>query len=1097
MTRLPKDFTVIAGAGGGGGKGGGGGSGSSGVNEAPNTLKSTQTASLLDVLSEGPILGLWPAPAGSTAGPLYSVAFDGTRVQNIDASYNFKVTDFQYRWGEPGQALIPGFPAAQAETNVSTQVKKAVPIVRTILNPDADRVRITMSTPSLNITAQDGSYVVGAGINFTIEIQSNGGGFEQVAAPRIEGKTTSKFQRAYVYDLPAGGAPWDIRITRTKPDSTSSLVQDDLYWDSYTTIIDAPLNYNMSAIIGWRIVASQFQSIPNRAYDMGGRLCQIPSNYDPVTRTYTGAWDGEFDVAWTNNPAWIMYDMVTHRRFGLGRRIPYTSVNKWALYSIGRFCDGLVPNGRGGMEPRFTCNINITEQLQAQAMLTSLASVFRGFTIWNGGELTFIGDMPQDPVGLYTNANVINGRFTYAGADLYAKHNQAVVQWRDQTQFGAGRFTIVEDQDDIALNGIMKTDVDAIACIHESEATRIGRWTLFTEIYESETVTFQVGLDGAFASPGDIVEIADRNKAGLRRGGRLMAGTTSTRLILDAPIEQPGTFSLQPAISAYADGVVQTRSIFFVSTDGLEVDVDPPFDVAPVPGSAYVVASGDLEPTLWRIMHVAQNDVGTYDISALQHRPDKWDYVENNIVLSDPIVSFFPSLNITNLDVIDYLVELSPISIAIRMLISWQSTAVMFDVEVTPDNGVTDRYRVETTSLELPAIEATYTIVVTPLTTEGIRGHSQTMTYTVLGKSALPADVTQFSVEVVQGVGLFHWLPVPDLDVRIGGHYEMRYSPSAGAGWNSASLLLVSIPGTASSAEAPFRSGTYLIKAVDSSGNYSRNPDVLSAATTTGDYLPYVRFCEDPAWGGDFDGTEIRMPQNWLVLGNTGGLFDEQLDDIDTWPDSDVLSGGDDGSVGGSGTYHFDNILDLGGVFTVSLSLDMQVLNLGNDSNDIDSRQDDSDVWPDFDDSGESVGGSVVAFISQTQDDPANPTATWSEWTRFIAGSYSARGFQFYVELSAPAGQNVAVETLCVIVDIRSKIDSASDVAWTTPTQRVTFALKFFLPPSVVVTIQNPVAGDFVEITAKDREGFDIVLRGTGGTPIAGDRLFDWHAAGY
>ena len=1069
-----------------------------GATEAPDTLRSTQTASVIDLLSEGTGAALYSDPASPGSG-FYSVAFDGTRVANADRTLNFAIQSYDQRYGGAGQIPLAGFPSAQSETVVNTQLRYGQPIVHSIDNTDADRVRFTVSVPSLTYTDQTSGSVAGTTAVFNFYIQNNGGGYVLQGSFGIYGKSSGKYQRAYVFALPPPG-PWDIRVDRGSADSTTQYLQNDTWWDSFSTIIDDPVAYSYSCLFAWKIGADQFQAIPTRSYHMQGIYIQLPTNYDPVAGTYTGAWDGNFWLAPSSNPAWVLYDILTQRRYGLGRYLDVSRIDKWALYAIGMYCDGGVPDGRGGFERRYTFNGVLNQQQDAFTMINSLCAVFRGAAFWDGGTLTFIADRPTDTVGMFSNANVINGDFVYAGADITARHNQMLITWADQANFGDTRTAIVEDQEHISAHGIITDQIDAIGCTSEGLAVRYGKWAIYTETQEGETVTFTVGLDGAWGRPGDVIEISDVTKAGLRRGGRVMAGSTPSMIILDAPAQiianELASISIYVPDTTAAGMHVETRSISGYSDDLIEAMVAMPFSAAPAPGTVFIHTSGTLSPTLWRIVSVKEADDFSCEISAIAHNPSKYAYIENNIALSDPHTSYFPAATVVGLKAIDYLTQISAIALQTRMLISWTSSATRFDLEVTPINGVTIRTRLETTSYDMPANEGLYTIRVTPISAIGQRGIAQQINYTVIGASAPPADVTMFRVAVQGSTGFFAWTPSPDLDVRIGGHFEMRYSTNLSADWNTSTVILPSIPGSASTVELPYRAGLYAIKAMDASGNYSRNAALIETTEIDSDYTPFVRYCENPDWLGTKVGTEMRLPQQWLVLGQTGGLWDDQLDNMDDWPDIDVLQGGD--VAAGQGYYYFDQVLDIGGVFTVRLTLDMLAFQLGYEDNYIDTRLQMIDDWTDFDDVQAGQDGNVQIFMATTQDDPTSPGAVWSAWSPFVIGSYTARAFQFYAYLTASAGQNVAIETLCIIADLRNKIDTGADIAWNGVTIHVFYGVEFFLPPSLTVTLQQPRVGDHMRITNKRREGFDIDLFDSSGNPVpAGIISFDWQAIGY
>ncbi len=1071
-----------------GGKGGSSSSGSGGGVEAPNSLRSKQTARIIDLLSEGVIAG----PVNWTN----SVYFDGVPLTDAVGNPNFSNWQVFGHSGWPDQSVLPGFAAQQAEVQVGLQLKTTTPLTRTVIDTNVNRVRLTVSVPSLQSQDANGN-INGTDVSFNVYLQSNSGGYALIAQHTISGKTNTRYQRSLVFSV-FGAPPWDIRLVRTTADSTVNTLQNDLYWDSYTEIIDSQINYTLSAVCGVTIDAEQFQSIPKRTYFINGLLIAVPSNYDPVNRTYSGVWNGTFKSAWTNNPAWVFLDLLVNGRYGLGNFIGINDIDKWALYRIAQYCDGLVPDGLGGWEPRWVCNAVIADQQEAYDLLQSMASVFRGWTFWTGGQMVTGCDMPADPSMLYTNANVIDGSFNYASADRRARHNQYLVKWNDPANLGQPRIAIVEDQASISRYGIQKSDVIAIGCTSQSQAIRVGKWMLYTDNYETETVTFSTGLDTAWARPGDIIQIADINVGGERRGGRVVSATT-TSVTIDAPVTLIAgpTYALS---CVFPDGHIETKSV--AATPGgasSTIRLAAPFSAAPLPETTWVLASSDLQTTLWRVLSVKETDSDRYEINAQSSNPSKWGYVENNLPLTVRDVTNIGAVpTVTGLNAKDYLVGLSAISVGSRMLISWHSTAPVFDVSWRPQSGNWINARTDQQAHDVEAVETTYDIWVTPINSIGRRGTTAKITYTVIGRNAPPADVRNFRIQIVNGVAMFQWAPATDIDVIIGGSFEMRYSPSTtGATWTSANTILTSIPGTATTVEVPYRPGTYLIKAKDIVGLFSVNPAVVIVSQADTGYQPYIRICEQPDWLGNKVNTQVQMPQQWLVLGTTGGLWDDQLTMIDTWPDVDVLPIGASGPAPNDGTYTFFHGIDMGGIFPVRLTVDMLAFPFVDGDIFIDQRSGYVDDWQSWDDPGEDGQGMVTIRYRQTNDDPLSPSASWTEWQQFISGLYEARGFQFQAWLTAPSGQNVAIEELCILADISAKVDQGADIVWIPNKMHIAFAVKFFNVPSISIAIQQGIVGDTFRITNKTRDGFDLELIGSTGAIIIQTRTFDWIASGY
>jgi predicted phage tail protein len=1043
-----------------------GGGGNKGGDEEPNNLKSRQTARLMDLLGEGPVVGPWDGPQ--------SVYFDGVQVRTEDGEDNFVNWTISGVAGWPAQPVLKGFGSVVSEIQVNVQIKKVGPvIVRTINDPDVDRCRITVSTPALQKAKKKGD-IVGMKIVFDIMVDSNGGGYKRYGRNVIDGKTNTKYQRAISFKL-RGNPPWTIRLDRITEDNEDTKISNDLYWDTYAEITDAKVNYTLSACMGYTIDSKQFANIPKRVIDVGG-LCNIliPSNYDPVHRSYTGAWDGTFKPDYTNNPAWCLNDMVLNNRYGAGDFIKSGDIDKWELYQIAKWCDERVDDGQGGTEPRWVCNAVISTQYEAFDLINTMASVFRGQPYWGGGQLVPVADRPSDIGGQYSNANVVNGAFTYSTADVRARHNQVAVKWYDQTNLGEPRLAIVEDADSISKYGVQKTDLVGFGCTTESQAIRVGKWLLYTDSYEGETVSFQTGLEAAWCRPGNIIQIADVNVGGSRRGGRLV-DIDDNQATLDSTVffkddEDYYISCVRPS------GIVETIHCSPVGGNTTNiVHLNHPFGTLPVRDSIWVIASSDLEPTLWRVVGAKLIDTDKYEVNAVHHDKNKWAYVEKGRKLSSRDISNIGAIGaINSLKATDYLIALSPTSIGSRMIISWQSNATSFDLAYRPsDGGNWIRVQVDQTSHDVEAFEGDYDIWVTPKNSIGRRGKTTKITYTVVGKTAPPLPPANFRIQVINGVAMFQWAPSTEIDVIIGGSFEMRYSPrTAGATWAGANKILTSIPGTATTVEVPYRPGTYYLRTRDIEGLMSPTPAVIVTNLPDYNVHAYVKICEQPTWAGTHAGTVVLMPQQWLIIAD---------------PNLEAF-------------YTFINKIDMGGVFPVRLTVDMLAFPYWEGSTFIDDRDDLVDDWQDWDNAENDGDGMVTIQVSQTDHDPATAVeGDWTPYTQFIAGEYSGWGFRFKAWLAAPEGQNMAIEELCILADITGKAAQGADVVWIPVKMRITFptTIKFFNIPSVNVTIQNALQGDYYVITKGSKTYFDIEIRDKTNAIVTGSRTFDWIATGY
>ena len=611
-----------------------GGGGSSGGKEDRDSLHSTSYARIVDLLSEGEIVG----PVDG----LKSVYFDETPVLSSDGTANFSGYDIQFRSGTQDQDPVSGFPASESTTSVGVEFKASTPWTHTFTNTELDAVRITLAVSGLQKVNQKNGNITGYRVDYTIELSSNGGTYSTVVSSAFDGKTTSAYARSHRIDLPSGGAPWTVRVRRSTADSSTNYISDTTLVQAYTEIIDAKLRYPMSALAAIKIDASQFSSIPTRAYHLKGRIIRVPSNYDADARTYSGTWDGTFKTAYSNNPAWVFYDILTNDRYGLGDVIGAGYIDKWSLYEIGQYCDESVPTGVGSTtEPRFTCNCYLQSAADATAVLSDLATVFRGIVYWGNGSAIPVADMPRDPSYTYTAANVIRGKFQYQGSARSARYTVCYVSYNDPDDMYNTKVEAVEDADGIARYGIVATSITAFACSSRSQAHRLGLWALLTSQRETRSVTFSVGLDGAIATPGQIICIADPAIAGKRIGGRLHAANSTTQVVVD---KNDVIVVGDTLICTLPSGT--TESSIVSAVDGTTITVKTAFSTVPEAESVWAVVNSDLQAQTFRVVSVTEGDGCTFDIAAIQNEQSKYAAVDYGSPLSDVLITSIPESSV-------------------------------------------------------------------------------------------------------------------------------------------------------------------------------------------------------------------------------------------------------------------------------------------------------------------------------------------------------------------------------------------------------------------------------------------------------------------
>ena len=704
--------------------------------ESPDSLINTSYANILDAISEGPIVGL--------KNGAQSIYFDQTPLGNPDGSLNFTGVSWEQRTGEADQDYIAGFPAVEAETAVGVALTAAQAWTQAISNTQLSAVRIRLGLSVLYKTESDGD-TVGSIVNYAIDLSTNNSDYVTVVSQAFDGKTTDGYQRSHRIDLPVSAGGWRVRVRRLTPDSQTN-IQATTSIVGYTEVIDAKLQYPYTALVGTKIDASQFSSIPERAFRIRGRIIQVPTNYEPSTRAYSGTWDGTFKLAWTDNPAWIYRDLILNDRYGLGQVIKDAQVDKWGLYQIAQYSDQLVDNGQGGTEPRFTCNLYLQSRANALQVLQDLASVFRGMSYYAGTEVMVSADMPSDPVYTYTNANVINGKFSRAASSGTTRYSVCKVSWSDTENFGNVRTEYVTCQEALARYGVRETEITAFACTSQGQAQRLGQYTLLTNQLETDTISFSVGLDGTIARPGQLIRVADEFFGGKPMAGRINSASTTT-VTLDNDIVAAAGDTL---VVILPTGTAETRVI--QGFTGRVVTVSQAFSVVPTAQSIYAIETAELVAETYRILTVAENfgdDKLQYDVVAVQHNASKFSAIDNGAQIVRPPTTVLPGAVQAlpgNVALNTYDAVKQGVNVA-TMRITWDAPAGAVYYNVWWRRGSSDWINAGVTytaSLEISGIYTdTYTARVSAV---GVTGNSSLWAYSpatdLQGKTGTPPAVT-------------------------------------------------------------------------------------------------------------------------------------------------------------------------------------------------------------------------------------------------------------------------------------------------------------------------------------------------------------------
>ncbi|EMI5461249.1 host specificity protein J [Enterobacter roggenkampii] len=675
----------------------GGSSSSRTPTEQPDDLQSVAKAKILVALGEGEF-------AGQLTGK--DIYLDGTALENADGSQNFSGVTWEFRAGTQAQKYIQGIPGTENEISVGTEISSATAWTRTFTNTQLSAVRLRLKWPSLFKQEDDGD-LVGYSVNYAIDLQTDGGTWQTVLNTSVTGKTTSGYERSHRIDLPQAGSTWTIRLRKITSDANSAKIGDTMTLQSFTEVIDAKLRYPNTALLYIEFDSSQFNgSIPQISCEPRGRVIRVPDTYDPETRTYSGTWTGAFKWAWTDNPAWIFYDLVVSDRFGLGHRLTAANIDKWTLYQVAQYCDQMVPDGKGGngTEPRYTCNVYIQDRNDAYTVLRDFAAIFRGMTYWGGDQIVALADMPRDVDYSYTRANVVGGRFTYSSSTTKSRYTTALVSWSDPGNAYADAMEPVFEQALVARYGFNQMEMTAIGCTRQSEANRKGRWGILTN-NKDRVVSFDVGLDGNIPQPGYIIAVADELLSGKVMGGRISA--VNGRVIkLDRVADAAAGDRL---ILNLPSGASQSRTIQAVN--GESVTVTTAYSETPQAEAVWVVESDELYAQQYRVVSVSDNDDGTFSITGAWHDPDKYARIDTGAIIDQRPVSVIPPGNQSppdNIVISSFSVVQQNISVE-TMRVSWDQAqnAIAYEAQWRRNDGNwVNVPRSSTTSFDVPGIYA-------------------------------------------------------------------------------------------------------------------------------------------------------------------------------------------------------------------------------------------------------------------------------------------------------------------------------------------------------------------------------------------------------
>ncbi|QRC68415.1 phage tail tip fiber protein [Klebsiella pneumoniae] len=830
------------------GRGGSKGGGSSRTPvEANDTVNSRAMASVLDLLGEGVIGGLIDGAK--------SIFLNDTPLQNSDNSYNFSGVTWWFRDGSQDQSVIDGFDFIETPKSVGRQLKQTSQVNVSLDSADSDRVRVVMKFPSLRSIDKKSGDTNGTTVQFKFQIDAgNGGGFVDVVAEgesnatiSLTAKKTGVYYRSYVLDLPKPAKAYTLRAIRLTEDHTdNSYLYDDTYIDSIGEIVNTSLNYPNSALVGLKINSEQFgSSMPTRSYLIKGLKIRVPSNYNADTNSYDGNWDGTFKLASSSNPAWILFDLLTNTRYGLGQFVQESMINIGELYQIGRYCDAFVDDGFGGKEKRFAINTQITSRQDAYRVVQDIAGAFRGMVYWAGGMVHITQDSPADPVMLFSNSNVVNGSFAYKGSARKDRYSVALITYNNKEDGYKQSVEYVEDQEAIKRYGIRKTESVAFGCTSRGQAHRVGLWTLYTSRMESDVITFAVGMDSVFLMPGDIVLIADKFRAGRRNSGRII-GYTSNSIKLDAPVDLTSVGNHITFLSA--EGKMVGRDILENGKNITTVTFKTALssNETPVSDAVWVIAQPDLTPLQARVVSVAEGDDGTsFNITAIQNNPTKYEAIDSgaqlipqNTTVLDPTFSKPSGLAITEGTYLS-----SPGNLSVSLTATWQGKSAQYYISWrrsdagNVSNWKSERVTEEQFELRGVAENGQYDFQVYAVSVGGRKTDPISITYKVLGTMTAPDAPTGLTAVGDYRSIVLNWVNPASVDLD---HIEVLASKTND---KSKAQLIAKVSGTTFSHNGLEDSVTwyYWVRAANKRGMLSALNSPLATVATTRDVLSFLQ----------------------------------------------------------------------------------------------------------------------------------------------------------------------------------------------------------------------------------------------------------------
>ena len=1146
-----EDNKFIAGSGGGGGKGGGGDP----PTIAEDNLHSKQFATLLDLISEGEIEGFSsPSKEGRTKGttayknaakkdifldntPILASTADSTNPQSVD--FNHQNVDLDIRFGTNPQTKMEKVSGSSSVFNVGVEVANGSPITRQLTNnSDLDAVKVTITVPVLQVVEEDGD-ITGSSVSFDIQLQYNGGGFTTVHSDTIRGRTADAYNREYRIAL-TGAHPVDVRLVKTSENSTDR-IQRDLIWQSFSELEDDSNTYPDSAFTRLRLDSEFFSRIPARKFRVRGIKVRIPgaganSSGTPTVDLQTGRiqyptgyiFNGVMGAAqWTTCPAMILLDLLTNTRYGLGNHIIDSNLDLFSFVTASKFSNALVSDGFGGQEARFACNINIQTSVEAFDVIRTLSGIMRCMPIWSEGALLLTQDSPKDPSYLFTLANVGPEGFSYTGSSLKTRSTVVAVSYFNMETRDLDFEEVEAEAAYRSKYGLHVKRVKALGCTSRGQARRFAKAILFSEQRETEAVNFSVSMEsGIVVRPGTIISIADPGRSGVRRGGRIASATTTQITVDDSDATDLSTENNPKLSVIMPNGTVETKNVTGISGKIISIDSSSPFSTTPNSNTVWLLENDTVAAQSFRVMSVEERDGVNYGISALAYVNEKYAFIEDGETITSQQISVLnllkPPPTGLSADEVIVLINNQPVS---KLIVRWQPVAGVSNYMVNyrfDDNNIVS---VTTSSPDFEIFNTkvgSYEVSVRSLNAAlEPSATASTRTFTTIGKTAVPADVTGLTGEPINKTTVrLRWNLATDLDVTHGGRVYVRHSTKTdGTGtFSNATDLVEALAGNTTIADVPLLEGEYILKFQDDGGRFSTGEAsvIIDLPDTVDDKLIQTRR-EDldvPKFQGIKTDVAFDATTNSLNLIG-GGLFDDIGGSIVGTFD-DVGSIDDLGGIKPFGTYEFGGtaggtFLDLGDVFTLDLKRHF-LTEAFFPSNLLDSRKLAFPTTGTFDgDVATEVNAEMLVAV--TQDNPNSGSPTYKPFQTFANGRYKGRGFKFKVNLtSKDPDQDIRVFQLGYTASMEQRTEQSPSTLRSVDSNNnpvakaVTFQHPFFTGtsglggvnsslPSVGITAQNMQSGDFFEISNVSGTGFTVHFKNSSNASV--DRNFTYQAVGF